>query len=231
MELKHQNISAILIELKAPWITGYKPMANYQSLLFDITEARVKEDRDFDEVASAAVDLTAVVPQGINFAGLVVPAPRKSILKDVGAREYVRRSIGLKKDYLGIESRNRSLGKAGEEFVVQYERRRLLELGAKTLIERVEHVSQTRGDGLGYDVLSFEANGKEKLIEVKTTAFGREAPFYVSRSEVELSKAEPDRFHLYRLFEFRRQPRMFTLAGLVSKHCGLEPVSYLARFA
>jgi hypothetical protein len=34
IELKHQNISAILLELGYPWISGYKPMKNYQALLF-----------------------------------------------------------------------------------------------------------------------------------------------------------------------------------------------------
>lgn len=230
VELKHQNISAILIELGAPWINGYKPMSNYQGLLLDVVGSRVTRDRRFDEVASVAVEQPAIAPLSADYEGLVVEAPsiRGGKIRDV--RPFVPRKMSIKKDYLAIECRNRSLGKAGEEFVVQYERHRLHELGAKKLVDRVEHVSQTKGDGLGFDVLSFETNGKEKLIEVKTTAFGREAPFYVSRSELELSKAEPDQFHLYRLFEFRQQPRMYSLAGPVAKHCLLDPVSYLARF-
>jgi len=58
-------------------------------------------------------------------------------------------------------------------------------------------VSETRGDGLGYDVLSFEANGKKRLMEVKTAAFGSEAPHYVTRTELALSQAEPDHFRQY----------------------------------
>ena len=33
IEFKHQNISAILMNLKAPYIKGYKPLQNYQKLL------------------------------------------------------------------------------------------------------------------------------------------------------------------------------------------------------
>jgi len=39
IERKHQNISAVLIELGFPYIQGYKPLSNYQQLLFDVVEA------------------------------------------------------------------------------------------------------------------------------------------------------------------------------------------------
>jgi hypothetical protein len=139
--------------------------------------------------------------------------------------------VGVKKDYLRLESNNRSLGRAGEEFVVTYEQHRLNSIGARLLADRVEHVARTRGDGLGYDVLSFDGRGKERFIEVKTTTFGREAPFYLTRGELAFSKRAKDQFRLYRLFEFRQQPRMYALAGPVDKHCLLDPVTYLAKFA
>ena len=94
---------------------------------------------------------------------------------------------------------------------------------------RVEQISATRGDGLGFDVLSFEESGKERWIEVKTTAFARETPFYVTRTELACSE-QSDNFHLYRLFEFRKSPRMFQLPGLISTHCVLDPVSFVAKF-
>ncbi len=71
-------------------------------------------------------------------------------------------------DYLALEARNQSLGKAGEELVLRVEMDRLRREGASRLADRIEHVSHTRGDGLGYDVLSFESTGRERLIEVKT---------------------------------------------------------------
>ena len=45
IERKHQNISAVLIELGFPYITGYKPLSNYQSLLYDRVAERVGGDR------------------------------------------------------------------------------------------------------------------------------------------------------------------------------------------
>lgn len=231
VELKHQNISAVLIDLSAPWIVGYKPRKNYQRLLFDVVAERLEGDRGIDEVASAAVEQQAVTPIVESYVGFLVPAPHYKTIGEPAVATYKRRTVGVRRDYLGQEARNRSLGAAGEAVVVGYERHRLHELGAKRLVDRVEQVSITQGDGLGYDVLSFDPDGKERFIEVKTTAFGPEAPFYVTKTELELSKAAPDLFRLYRLFEFRHSPRMFEMTGVLGVHCGLEPISYLATFA
>ncbi|GIW55904.1 MAG: hypothetical protein KatS3mg082_2308 [Nitrospiraceae bacterium] len=35
IEFKHQNISAVMLGLGQPWITGYKPAANFQNALVD----------------------------------------------------------------------------------------------------------------------------------------------------------------------------------------------------
>ena len=36
IERKHQNISAVLIDLGYPYIDGYKPLFNYQELLYRV---------------------------------------------------------------------------------------------------------------------------------------------------------------------------------------------------
>ncbi|MGZ8869186.1 MAG: hypothetical protein ACXW2P_12660 [Thermoanaerobaculia bacterium] len=41
IERKHQNISAILIELGLPPVRGYKPLSNYQRLLYDVVRERL----------------------------------------------------------------------------------------------------------------------------------------------------------------------------------------------
>lgn len=229
IERKHQNISAILLELGVPWIIGYKPLGNYQELLHDVVLERIGDDSQLDAVAINVVEKPAVAPTVVDYSGLIVPAPvAKTVREEVG--RYERRQHGVKRDYLALESRNRSLGAAGEDFVVAYEHHRLHSLGAKQLADRVERVSVTKGDGLGYDVVSFEPSGRERLIEVKTTAFGREAPFFVSKQELAVSKAEPDHFVLCRLFQFRQGPRMFELRGAISDSCQLDPVSYVASF-
>lgn len=230
IEFKHQNISAVLLDLGAPWILNYKPRQNYQRALFDAVADRLERDFALDAAAAHAVDQPAAAPDLIRFADVVVAAPAVASVSDREPLPYRRPERAVRRDYLGMEARNRSLGLAGEEFVVAYERHRLNEAGARRLVEKVEHVAKTRGDGLGYDVLSFDTNGRERLIEVKTTAFGREAPFYLTRTELGLSKAEPEIFRLCRLFEFRKRPQMFELTGALDERCRLDPVSFLASF-
>jgi len=41
IEYKHQNISAILIEMGYPYVSGYKPAFNYQQLLKQTVESRL----------------------------------------------------------------------------------------------------------------------------------------------------------------------------------------------
>jgi len=96
---------------------------------------------------------------------------------------------------------------------------------------RLEHVAKTQGDGLGFDVLSFDADGRERLIEVRTTAFGKETPFFITKNEVGLSRGRTEAFYLYRLFEFRKEPKLFTLHGAIERHCRLDAASFIARFS
>lgn len=229
IERKHQNISAALIELGCPWISGYKPLPNYQALLFDGVVERIAGDVAFGEAAVNVAEQPASVPLSADFDALLTDAPPLRAAEPT-ARYGAQRSAS-RRDYLEREARNRSLGTAGEEFVLAYERHRLQKVGKARLSERVEHVARTRGDGLGYDILSFDTSGRERFIEVKTTSFGKETPFFISRNEVDLSTEAADQFHLYRLFEFRRQPRLFRLAGEIRQRCRLDAVAFQASFS
>ena len=111
-----------------------------------------------------------------------------------------------------------------------YEHWRLVHLGKTQLADRVEHVSKSKGDGLGYDVLSFDPSGRERFIEVKTTAYSKETPFYVTRGELSFSREASTQFHLCRVFDFRKDPRLFSLKGRLDDHCQLDPVTYQASF-
>jgi hypothetical protein len=105
---------------------------------------------------------------------------------------------------------------------------RLRQLGHRRLSEKVEHVARTQGDGLGYDILSFESNGRERLIEVKTTRYGDMTPFFATRNEVEVSERQAASYRLYRVFKFEKKPRLFILPGALRQSVILEPVTYRA---
>lgn len=87
----------------------------------------------------------------------------------------------------------------------------------------------TKGDGAGFDILSFEENGRERLIEVKTRKYGKETPFFVTRNEVAVSEKHRIDYHMYRLFEFRSDSALYMLGGAISATYDLSPTSFAAR--
>ncbi|MGY1408137.1 DUF3883 domain-containing protein [Luteimonas sp. A611] len=230
VEYKFRNVSAVMQELQWPTVSGYKALANYQLLLLEVIEAQLRMRPALQAAAEHAVTRPAAVAEAVIGDTAWVSKPKPTQLKEAPP-EYAPRFSPARRDYLAREARNRSLGNAGELFVMKLESQRLYAAGHKTLAKRIEHVSETQGDGLGFDVLSFETDGRKRLIEVKTTAFGELTPFFVSRNELARSNADAEHYQLYRVFDFRKRPRVFNLAGAIESHCRLDATTFLAQLA
>jgi uncharacterized protein DUF3883 len=203
VEFKHQNISAVLDELGMPWIPGYRPKRNYQGAIFDAIDRYLSTHAEFltrsplepiigSEYAEPFVDPPA----------LVADQPRPRQLK-----QLLRKFDPVERD-----SRNRALGSAGESFVLDVERRQLAKLQRYDLSDRVRWIATEDGDGAGYDILSFDPSGRERLIEVKTTNGGAMTPFFLSHNEYETAAAHADSWRLYRVHLFAQTPRIFTIS-------------------
>ena len=128
------------------------------------------------------------------------------------------------------DHRNRSLGKAGEAFVVDLEQRRLHAANRPDLARRVRWIANCDGDGAGYDVLSFNSAGSERLLEVKTTNGSARTPFFLSRNECAVSGEHPDKWRLYRVHLFASSPRVFTLAPPLQAFLKLTAETWRATF-
>jgi len=235
IELKHQNISAILDERGTNWISGYKPRSNYQFALFESVVAKVESTPAWAKVADEASPDSTRPPEIEDVLAILADPPArgkgKRLLHERPMHPYELPTLptqGSVISYLQREANNRALGLAGEKLVVRFERARLLAAGAKREAEKVKHVSVDIGDGEGFDVHSFEVSGKPRLIEVKTTNHSKDTPFYLSRNEVHFSKANEDCYHLYRLYGYRRGPNLFTLAGAVTESCVLDATQFIA---
>lgn len=230
IERKHQNISAVLRDLDFPFINGYKPLGNYQQMLFSVVYYRLEGDQPLVNYIKQQVVAPAIAIEVNDILARLVNPPA---IDHLGSRKLIfhepikqfRTGLG----YLEQEAKNQSLGLAGEEFVIKFEQARLIFAKQERWASKIEHISKTQGDSAGFDILSFEESGQERLIEVKTTACGSLTPFYVTRNEFELSAKEDPRYHLYRTFNFRRDPKLFTKNGALAKSFSLEPVEYLAR--
>jgi len=230
IERKHQNISAILIELGFPSVRGYKPLSNYQRLLYDVVRERLLHAPGL----TAAVRTRAEQPVGgavtatDDLLGRVVERPASPEPRH-GASIADRPRPRPIANYLELEARNRLLGLAGEEFTLRFESERLWRAGRNRLAEKIEHVSRTRGDAEGYDILSFEESGRHRLIEVKTTTFGPHTPFFVTRKEVDVSGERAAEYYVYRLFDFRDDPKLFLVPGDITSSVSLEATQFAAR--
>lgn len=91
-------------------------------------------------------------------------------------------------------------------------------------------MSEEDGDGLGYDILSCEPDGRERLIKVKTTNGWEPTPFHISRNECAVADERRDDWHLLRLLNFAREPKAFAIRPSMERHLSLTPTSYSAAF-
>lgn len=231
IEYKHQNISAALIDLGFPYITGYKPYVHYQGLLGEIVGDFLERHPELHRLAEQRAQEPAEPPNVADILAIQVEPPEQSFVRveQVASGLPPWKSRRFPVNYLEREARNQSLGNHGEDLALRYEQARLIHLGRDRLADQVERVPQTLGDSAGFDIRSFESNGRDRFIEVKTTKYGRDTPFYVTRNELRFSRDREDQYHLYRLFEFQRAPRLFSLQGALDQSFQLAPVQYMAR--
>jgi len=223
VEFKHMNISAALRELGMPTIHGYKPKQNLQNALFEAIERYLSRQ-----------PFAAMVDRNVGFgvaeaASLFEEAPPPLQIRNVPRPEGLERLV-RKFDPTERDFRNRALGKAGEALVVDFERRRLEQAERRDLSRKVRWVAQEDGDGAGYDVLSFDPTGRERLIEVKTTRGARTTPFFLTRNERALASERPEHFRIFRVYEFSEKPRLFKLRPPLENAVILEPHTYRASF-
>jgi Domain of unknown function (DUF3883) len=212
VEFKHMNISAAMIDLGLPYIRGYAPHGNYQAELVTELERRLRDPL----LLAAITPLTASAPaQRLQLKP--PPAPRSRV------------PAGRHLDYGALQEENRRRGHLGEQLVFDFEQRQLNGAGRPDLAGRVRWVARDDGDGLGYDILSFDAAGRERHIEVKATALGSVTPFYISSAELEFARRHPASFELYRVYDVLAKPSFYVLYGDISTVVDLEATVYRAR--
>ncbi|MEY9531137.1 DUF3427 domain-containing protein [Sinorhizobium fredii] len=149
-----------------------------------------------------------------------------------GTGETTRTFRARKADFSAADARNRALGFDGEKSVMDFERNRLLNTEAAHKVDEIRHVAEIEGDGAGYDILSFDPDGTELYIEVKTTRGNEQSDFYLSANELAFFQAHQAQFAIYRVCEFdpaTASGKVFILRGEDIANLSLEPLSYRAR--
>jgi hypothetical protein len=222
VEFKHMNISAVLRELSFPTIKGYRPMPNIQNAIFDAIERALPQH---NWLLTTGVGSTASVREPIVLFEEEAPSLAVTKPAQEGMKRLIRKFDPVKRD-----AANRTLGLAGEEMALENEKRRLTEAGRKDLAKQVFWTAQEEGDGAGYDILSFEPDGRKRLLEVKTTNGSQRTPFFLSRNEEALSREKPEAFQIFRIYDFARKPSAFRIDPPLSEHVRLETDTFRASF-
>jgi len=226
-EFKMQNISAVLALNDLPFLRGLVPAKNFQRSLepqvlayLDANPALRTQLLEYGRHRSKQLALDDLFTSDLL---VEEPAPH---YQQKPERERTFRAT--KVDFAAREHACRRLGTSGEDLIVSYEMARLAAAGRADLAKEVEWVAKTQGDGLGYDIRSFTVEYEERFIEVKTTNFDRQTPFMITENELAFSRENPEQYKLYRLFDFGKKPKYYTLAGSMEEACITAPASYRA---
>jgi len=217
IERKHQNISAVMLQLGLPYIRGYKPLSNIQEAL--LTEVR----RRLDANPAWFAELQPQQPS---------PAEARfsAVLRQVRVPEMLPEPHGRKVDYGLLQEESKRVGDRGEEFVFNFEKAALEQEGRSDLAADVLWVAREIGDGAGYDIRSYRPDGRPRYIEVKATKLGAVTPFYITSAELHFARRHQQDYAIYRVFDVDGDaPEFYVLEGDLDTVLAVEPVTYRAR--
>lgn len=204
----------------------YKPAFNFQASLIDAVARWLAMNPDWAHRSLSSRPMEGMAEAAQLWVG---PAPTLTNQPPPDELEQMLH-IAKKFDVAARDERNRALGKAGEERVLKHERDTLTAAGREDLAQQIRWVSEEDGDGAGYDIASFDADGRQRLIEVKTTNGWERTPFHVSRNELAVADERREEWCLFRLWNFARTPKAFELRPPLDAHVSLTATSFQASF-
>lgn len=113
-------------------------------------------------------------------------------------------------DYSEQQLISQKIGDRGEELVLRNEIKKVKEWGlSDDIISQVRRVS-LESDDYGFDILSFDEDGNERYLEVKTTKQNRKNfSFILTRNEFEHAKAYGNKYSFVIVFDILNQPRIW----------------------
>lgn len=147
--------------------------------------------------------------------------------------EKSKRRIYKDTDWDGKNERRTALGKMGEAFAYEYECNQVKAFAPDSL-DKVIHLSVTKGDGFGYDILSLNKAGEPVFIEVKTTTGKKDSPFYMSRNEKAFFEDfKDDNAYIYRVYNFDAETKKGQISKIAAKDLvdsfSFEPVDFIVE--
>ncbi|BDW93965.1 hypothetical protein MACH07_27970 [Flagellimonas marinaquae] len=134
-----------------------------------------------------------------------------------------------KVDYSNRSRKFKRIGDRGEQIVLRAEKQFLNKNGRKDLAELVDQISE-RDDSVGYDIKSYELDGTEKLIEVKSTLrkIGN-SNIFLSANELQVAENK-ENYYFYIIYEVgSKRPKIWKVRSsdfLNDSNIVKEPILY-----
>lgn len=151
-----------------------------------------------------------------------VNAPEKIKSRIPKERNFEGREINWEREF----QRAQETGIGGEEFIINQEKLKLFNTGLHNKAELVEKEL----DGTGFDIRSFNEDGEEIHIEVKTTSKNNDEPFLLTLNEKDYLEKYPESYFIYRVFNFNRiegRGNYFRISGNeLSEKAEFSPVKF-----
>lgn len=186
-----------------------------------------------DKIEYINSDIVFSIPPNISDIVQETEPPKKSTVKN---SSKLRKHRPVKKDYVRSNKNKKIAGDTGEEIILIIEKEKLKNIKRPDLADKVCWCSKDFGDGLGYDILSYEidskGNEKEIYIEVKTTTGSIDKPFDVSINEVNFSVENSDSFYIYRVYSLNKtcsNVKYYKVAGAIPDNFELYPTTFIAK--
>lgn len=222
IEWKLRNVSAVLDELGIAWIPGLLPAHNYQDALVEAVEAQLGLH------PNVLTDPVSMQPRFTSAGGPALVPPPALLNSDLQDRHPALRRLVSRYDPAARDELNRFLGRAGEEMVFRFEFDRLCRVGRRDLAKEMDWPADRGEDHRGYDIRSFEADGEESLLEIKTTNGHARTRFWLSRTQYEVAAQNPLTYRIRRVFHFRNGAEMFDIKPPLDAGLWLIPDKYVA---
>lgn len=146
-------------------------------------------------------------------------------------KDRIRSKDGI--DYSEQQKSNQETGDIGEKLVLANEIDKARKWGlSEDLVSQIRRVS-LESDDYGFDILSFDQNGKEHYIEVKTTkASSNSLSFVLTQNELDHARKYGSAYSIVMVFDVAQNPRIWDMGNpFVSEPCkvNIKPIKYLVE--
>ncbi|MGM4962992.1 DUF3883 domain-containing protein [Tardiphaga sp. 1201_B9_N1_1] len=222
VEWKLRNVSAVLEKIGIAWLPGLAPAHNHQDALIQAVGAQLGLHPEILK------DPSSLKPRFTSAGEPVLVDPPAALNSDADGHPPALVRLAEKYDPAERDEFNRNLGRAGEQMVMDFERRRLSQAGREDLARDVRWVSEDEGDHLGYDIRSFDRAGRESLIEVKTTNGPARTRFWLSRNQCDVAANNQETYRIRRVYHFRNGVEMFDIVPPLDRGLWLTPDKFVA---